>query len=203
MKSDLPVEAKALLDAIAVGESGSSPDYTIIFGGSHFTAPPWMHPNKGIPIPGSDQVSTAAGRYQFIHSTWESVAEKAGLADFSPDNQDAGAWWLSQDDFKRHTGADLLAALKAGSLAYVAENLKATWTSLTAAKLPGRYAAALAALGAPVPAPAPVPTPAPSPAPTPAPALPDAFDAAIAVIDQRIALLQETRSAILRGKAAM
>lgn len=41
--------------------------------------------------------STAAGRYQFLKSTWNSVKRQAGLTDFSPTSQDYGAIQLLQN----------------------------------------------------------------------------------------------------------
>jgi len=191
--TDIPIEGLALLDAIAVGESGGKADdaaYTILYGGGHFTGygafPQWA---------GKDN-SHAAGRYQFEPATWAEAAAALKLPDFSPASQDAGAWWLAQRDFKARSNDDLLTYLKSGmTLTVVATVLKQTWTSLSPVTLPSRYAAALAARQ---PAPAPVPDPAPTPAPSSAISAAiaelqhrrDGFTAQIAKLDAAIAMLQ-------------
>lgn len=81
----------AFLALIRQFESGN--DYTILYGGRHFSDFS-EHPNVGIPInlPGYEgKHSTAAGAYQFIHSTWQRLASKLGLPDFTPASQDAAA----------------------------------------------------------------------------------------------------------------
>lgn len=145
----LPREAQAFLMALYVGESGG--DYTILYGGSHFTAPPWVHPNRPIPIPGTDLHSTAAGAPQFLYSTWQTTAAANGFTDFSPANQDAGAWWLAQVDYHAKTGGSLLTVLQAGHLQGIAAVLKPTWTSLSESTFPERYAAAWALIVVGVP----------------------------------------------------
>lgn len=199
--TDIPIEGLALLDAIAVGESGGKADddaYTILYGGGHFTGygafPQWAGKNN----------SHAAGRYQFEPATWAETAAALGLKDFSPASQDAGAWWLAQRDFKARSGDDLLVYLKSGmTLTVVATVLKGTWTSLSPVTLPNRYAAALASRR-PAPAPQPAPQPPqpapPPPVPSPSPALAaaiaelqqhrDALAAQVAKLDAAIVMLQ-------------
>ena len=75
---------QALLATIRDKESGSQ--YNLINGGSHF-ADYSAHPN--VYNPATD--STAAGAYQFIHSTWEAESKALGLPDFSPPAQDLAA----------------------------------------------------------------------------------------------------------------
>ena len=78
----------AVLKAIADAEGTSKyPDngYKTMFTGKQFQAPPWKHPRK---IQGGGGYSSdAAGRYQFLSTTWDEL----GLPDFSPANQDKGA----------------------------------------------------------------------------------------------------------------
>src|SRR5690348_11371530 len=122
----IPLEGRAFLNALAVGESGEQPDYTILYGGRHFTAPPWQFPQWA----GKDN-SHAAGRYQFEPATWRAAQKATGVPDFSPDSQDIAAWWLAENDYHRRTGRGLLADLKGlMSVGYVATILQSTWTSL-------------------------------------------------------------------------
>jgi len=128
--AQLPAAARALLDAIAGGESAGA--YDVIYGGSKFGNFS-DHPRQAIPIktgPNAGKTSSAAGKYQFIGSTWDDQARKLGLADFSPDNQDAAAWNLAQETYSAKTGRDLLADLEAGKTDQVAAALKGQWTSL-------------------------------------------------------------------------
>lgn len=49
------------------------------------------HPNQLVKVNNKGLYSTAAGAYQFLKHTWDGVAAKLGLTDFSPENQDRAA----------------------------------------------------------------------------------------------------------------
>lgn len=125
---EIPLEGRALLDTIAEHESAGH--YDIIFGGQRFTDFS-HHPNIRVPIPGSPGlVSTAAGRYQFLFSTWTTYQNKLHLPDFSPESQDKAAWALARADYHTRTHRDLLSDLKNGELDKIGPGLHDTWTSL-------------------------------------------------------------------------
>jgi muramidase (phage lysozyme) len=130
----LPPEAIALLEAISGTESRG--DYNVIYGGSQFDDYS-DHPRKPILItsgPNKGKYSTAAGKYQFLSTTWDKAKRALDLPDFSPESQDKAAWWLAQEDYAdRTSGADLLRDLQSNDpavLAAVGRNLAPTWTSL-------------------------------------------------------------------------
>jgi len=169
----LSPEARALLDAIAGSESAGR--YDVMYGGGRFD-PALGHPHQAVPIttgPNAGKTSSAAGRYQFLGSTWDDVAGRHGLKDFSPQNQDIGAWLLATEEYKRDTGRDLQADLAAGRSNDVARSLSDIWTSLPGGIEQGQTANAFSGkimnqpqplLGAFVTAPAPAPMqPAPQP----------------------------------------
>lgn len=134
--------ALAFLDAIAVGENYDSNDYNELVGGGHFTSfdtfPEW----SGRRFPTG--ISHAAGRYQFQPATWASVAKSARLADFTPQSQDIGAWWLAQSDYQRRTARDLRADLTAKRFDRLVSGLRPTWASINDRTAP-RFEGALAA----------------------------------------------------------
>lgn len=78
-------EVQAFLDTIAWAEGA---DYDVIVGGENFSDFS-KHPGEFRKAFGV--VSSAAGRYQFIDTTWEAMAKKEGLTDFTPESQDKAA----------------------------------------------------------------------------------------------------------------
>jgi len=126
----VPQVARQLLDAIAGGESAGA--YDVIYGGDRFSDFS-DHPRQYKTItsgPNKGQKSSAAGKYQFLGSTWDDQRAKLGLADFSPESQDAAAWNLARETYAQKTGRDLQADLEAGDTSRVASALKGQWTSL-------------------------------------------------------------------------
>ncbi len=141
--TQLPVEALAFLDAIAVGEDYNPTDYDELVGGGKFSGfaafPVWA----GKQFPGG--ISHAAGRYQFEPATWRGQAAKLKLADFSPQSQDLGAWDLAESVYKARTGRDFLVNLRSKSARLdLATSLHSTWTSIGSTTW-DRYCGALAA----------------------------------------------------------
>ena len=132
VNTNIPPEGRALLDTIA---STESPGYNVMYGGKTFSDYS-DHPRVAVPImsgPNEGLTSSAAGRYQFLGSTWDDQSKKLGLKDFSPANQDAAAWNLAQEVYKQKTGGDLLTELKSGDpqrIASAGAVLNKTWTSL-------------------------------------------------------------------------
>lgn len=69
------------------------------------------------------KVSTASGAYQFTIGTWQRAKAALGLADFSPESQDAAAVWLTD---QRHALDDV----KAGDMEAACAKCHAEWASL-------------------------------------------------------------------------
>jgi len=88
---------RALLDTISFAEGTYTKNreqgYKIMFTGKRFDAPPWKHPEKL--NSGGGYTSDAAGRYQFLSTTWKRLK----LPDFTPNNQDKGALQLIQNRY--------------------------------------------------------------------------------------------------------
>lgn len=135
--------AAAFLMALYQGESGG--DYTILYGGGHFT-PEMCTGKNGFPIWDGLNDSHAAGAPQFEPETWAWVSDACKVADFSPENQDDTAWYLAQHDFFAHTHLDLISELDMDNLSEVARILSGTWTSLNETDFPPRFKAAMAQL---------------------------------------------------------
>jgi muramidase (phage lysozyme) len=132
---DLPPQAVGLLNAIGAPESNGK--YNVRFtanGGTTFDDLS-NHPNipeRILSGPNAGKTSTAAGRYQFIKSTWDSIpAEFKGDGSFKEENQDRAAWFLAQRDYKARTGSDLNADLqKNGLTPEIVAALGDTWEGL-------------------------------------------------------------------------
>ncbi|WP_374574757.1 hypothetical protein [Phenylobacterium sp.] len=79
------------------------------------------------------RLSSAAGRYQIIAPTWEGLTRAhPDLTDFSPANQDMGAWYLASDTYGHATGGrDLASDLRdPNRYSEIAGALHGQWTSL-------------------------------------------------------------------------
>lgn len=80
---------KALLMVIRTGEgTADAGGYSRLFGGGKFDSYA-DHPR--VTVRKGGYVSTAAGAYQFLSSTWDETKRIMGLPDFSPHSQDLGA----------------------------------------------------------------------------------------------------------------
>lgn len=113
---------RAMLHIIREGESNHDETaYTIVNSGTHFAAPPWVHPYHGIP---TTQGARASGAYQFLGTTWARCADALGLGtDFSPVSQDLGAVYLIE-------GRGAMPAVMAGDLVLACSKLAQEWVSL-------------------------------------------------------------------------
>jgi muramidase (phage lysozyme) len=81
---------EGLKQAIAGAEGtilGGKPGYNVMFGGGRFQDFS-RHPNRVVRSGG--YASAAAGAYQFMPGTWQSVQKSLGLSDFGPQSQDIG-----------------------------------------------------------------------------------------------------------------
>jgi muramidase (phage lysozyme) len=131
---------RALMRTISASESNVENPYSVIYGGSRAENLA-QHPDRcvSIPIgPNTGRCSTAAGRYQFITTTWQEQAQKyhpgaEGLwlwqhYSFEPAYQDMVLYrWLSDS---RAWGSDISTLLKTGQVNTVLRLLSPTWTSL-------------------------------------------------------------------------
>jgi muramidase (phage lysozyme) len=131
---------RALMRTISASEASSPYPYSILYGGQHVYDLS-QHPDRCIPIvagPNVGQCTTAAGRYQFLSSTW---LEKARLYhpqpanfllwkdySFEPQYQDEVVYrWLTNSG---EWGVDIAQLLRQGQVNEVLSLLSGTWTSL-------------------------------------------------------------------------
>lgn len=116
----------AFLNAVAGGESNGAYDARYTPNGAATFDLNGQHPQIYEPTR-DGRKSSAAGRYQFVYSTWHGLA---GDAPFSEVNQDDYAWKLADQDYRAHTGRDLASDLKThGLTADILNTLTPTWSS--------------------------------------------------------------------------
>ncbi|MEG4960027.1 MULTISPECIES: glycoside hydrolase family 104 protein [unclassified Microcoleus] len=118
------LRVKAFLDTIAAAEGTASPDgYRTQYTGTKFVSfqdhPREMRCGRRY---GKKLCSDAAGRYQFLSTTWDRFAKKFGVRDFSPENQD-----LMAIELIREKGA--LEDIEAGRLESAVRKLAYIWPS--------------------------------------------------------------------------
>lgn len=138
---NVPPEAHGLLNLIGAPESNNQYDRRYHGTGDVRFSGFADHPRINEVItsgPDAGKFSSAAGRYQFIASTWDEEKRKLGLKDFSPASQDDAAWDLAQTEYKRRTfGRDLLVDLRNGMPAQQAlPMLSGQWSSLPGGRQP-------------------------------------------------------------------
>lgn len=133
---------RALMRTISASESNSDQPYAMLYGGdliesfSH-------HPDLCLTItvgPNTGNCTTAAGRYQFLTTTWKEKAELYhpqppawytpwSTYSFEPEYQDEVVYaWLS--DPYAWGGYDIPTLLQQGDIRLVLQVLSDTWTSL-------------------------------------------------------------------------
>jgi muramidase (phage lysozyme) len=131
---------RALMRTISASESNSYRPYSLLYGGEHFSDLS-RHPDLCVPIlagPNIGDCTTAAGRYQFITTTWQEQAARyypqpirfweSRQFSFAPESQDEVVYrWLSDSTA---WGVDLAELLKQDRLTEVLQILSPTWTSL-------------------------------------------------------------------------
>ncbi|MEM8612247.1 MAG: glycoside hydrolase family protein [Cyanobacteria bacterium P01_H01_bin.105] len=132
---------RALMRTISASESNMDQPYHLLYGGQTINELS-QHPDTCIPIetgPNVGDCTTAAGRYQFLTTTWQAKAEKYHPQppgwfefwqgyNFSPEAQDVVVYrWLSDPEA---WGTDISQQLQQGEINQVLEHLSGTWTSL-------------------------------------------------------------------------
>ncbi len=132
---------RALMRTISAAESNISTPYHVLYGGETI-AQLNRHPDLCIEIvagPNQGQCTTAAGRYQFLTTTWQEKARQyhpkttswfGGWGDYSfdPESQDLVVYhWLGDTSA---WNLDIPMALREERLDEVLQRLSGTWTSL-------------------------------------------------------------------------
>ncbi len=132
---------RALMRTISAAESNTDAPYNVLYGGET-VADLSQHPDLCITIvtgPNMGDCTTAAGRYQFLTTTWDAKAAEyhprssrwsvfRSTYSFEPVYQDQVVYrWLSDSTA---WGVDIPAMLRQDRLNEVLEMLSGTWTSL-------------------------------------------------------------------------
>jgi cation efflux system protein involved in nickel and cobalt tolerance len=131
---------RALMRTISASESNGKYPYALLYGGKHIHNFE-RHPNICVPIEvgvNQGKCSTAAGRYQFLTSTWQEKASNYHPApqksnhgirySFEPEYQDAVVYkWLKDH---HQWDMDILTLLKQDRVEEVLMELSGVWTSL-------------------------------------------------------------------------
>ena len=116
---------RKMLDLISYTEGTQANGYYTTFGGGRQSSLA-AHENRRKSFKqtdGKSNVSSAAGRYQFIKGTWDSLARQYGLSDFGERSQDIGALALIAQKGQ-------LERVVAGDIKGAAANLGSVWASL-------------------------------------------------------------------------
>jgi muramidase (phage lysozyme) len=132
---------RALMRTISAAESNTADPYRLLYGGVRVQDLS-EHPDECVRIvngPNVNNCTTAAGRYQFLTTTWEQEAKRYHpefpgwyqpwkKPSFEPIYQDQVIYgWLSDPEA---WGVDLAALLRKGEINQVLKRLSGTWTSL-------------------------------------------------------------------------
>lgn len=120
-------EVRSFLNTISYSEgTPGAAGYQTMFTGKQFDpSKGWKHPR--LIQRGGGYASDAAGKYQYLSTTWEGVQKELGLPDFSPQSQDIGALHL----LKRRGALDPL--LK-GDVTTAIHKSAPEWASLPTSK---------------------------------------------------------------------
>lgn len=122
---------RKFLDLLAYTEGTQGNGYHTAFGGGRLASladhPRKMHTFRQ--TNGKTNKTSAAGRYQFLGKTWDSLAKQYGFKDFGAENQDLGAIALLAQN-----GA--LPHILAGNMAKAVSKAGGTWASLPSSPHP-------------------------------------------------------------------
>lgn len=120
-----------LLNTIAYAEGTAGPQgYNTMFTHALFNNNYADHPRQLQQSGGL--VSDAAGRYQFLSTTWDPTAAAIGASDFSPLNQDLGALYKAEQRLNQ-AGLSLQDVVSEGMSKRVADALAPEWASFPTA----------------------------------------------------------------------